>query len=423
MTFWLIFILAVIVLHYLLDVTVSVLNLKALSKNLPEEFQDIFDTGKYRESQEYTTATTHLALFENSVSTLLTICFLLLGGFNFVDQFARSFLFNEIVTGLIFTFTLLLLSFMIGLPFSIYSTFRVEARFGFNRTTVTTFVADIVKGLLLAVAIGTPVLALILWFFKNSGSYGWLFCWIGLICFGIVLQFLAPVLIMPLFNKFTPLDDNQLKQKIEAYADRENFRLKGIFTMDGSKRSSKLNAFFTGFGRFRKIVFFDTLLNKLSNDEILAVLAHEMGHFKKRHIWKMVAASVLQTGLMFYLLSFFINNTGLFQAFRMEELSIYASLVFFAFIYSPLNTIISIFFNYLSRIHEFEADRYAAETTGKPETLIDGLKKLSRENLSNLTPHPLMVFFSYSHPPVLSRIRTLNGMISGQKRQERFLTP
>ncbi len=415
MTFWLIFILTVIVLHYLLDVTVSVLNLKALSRDLPEEFQDIFDTRKYRESQEYTTATTHLALFENSVSTLLTIGFVLLGGFNLVDQFARSFLFNEIVTGLIFTFTLLLLSFIIGLPFSIYSTFMVEARFGFNRTTVTTFITDIVKGLLIAVAIGTPVLALILWFFENSGSYGWLFCWIGLICFGIVLQFLAPVLIMPLFNTFTPLDENELKQKIVAYADREKFQLKGIFTMDGSKRSSKLNAFFTGFGRFRKIVFFDTLLDKLSNDEIIAVLAHEMGHFKKRHIWKMVAASVLQTGLMFYLLSFFINNTGLFQAFRMEALSIYASLVFFAFIYSPLNTIISIFFNYLSRIHEFEADRYAAETTGKPEMLINGLKKLSRENLSNLTPHPLKVFFSYSHPPVLSRIRTLNGMIGGQK--------
>ncbi len=415
MTFWLVFVLAVIVLHYLLDVTVSVLNLKALSEELPEEFQDLFDTRKYRESQQYTTATTYLSLFEKSVSTLLTIGFLLLGGFNYVDQFARSFLFDEITTGLIFTFTLLLLSFIFGLPFSLYSTFRIEARFGFNRTTPATFLTDIVKGLFLAVALGAPVLALILWFFENSGSYGWLFCWIGVICFGIVLQFLAPILIMPLFNKFTPLEDNELKMKIMAYADREKFQLKGIFTMDGSKRSSKLNAFFTGFGRFRKIVFFDTLVDKLSIDEIIAVLAHEMGHFKKRHIWKMLAASVLQTGLMFYLLSFFINNTGLFQAFRMEELSVYASLVFFAFIYSPLNTIISIFFNYLSRIHEFEADRYAAETTGKPEMLIEGLKKLSRENLANLTPHPLMVFFSYSHPPVLSRIRTLNGMIDGQK--------
>ncbi|MEE4164388.1 MAG: M48 family metallopeptidase [Desulfocapsaceae bacterium] len=414
MTFWLLFILAVIILHYALSIAVSTLNIKALSTTLPKEFEDTFDSEKYRESQEYTTATTHLRLVEDSVSTALTIGFLLLGGFNVIDRFARSFQFSEIVTGIIFAFSLLFLSFLSGLPFSIYSTFRIESRFGFNRTSVKTFVLDIAKGLLLAVAIGAPILALVLWFFENSGSYGWLFCWIGVIIIGFLLQFLAPVLIMPLFNKFTPLDDTELKQKIRAYANREKFQIKGIFTMDGSKRSSKLNAFFTGFGRFRKIVFFDTLLEKLSSDEIIAVLAHEMGHFKKKHIWKMLAAGILQTGLMFFLLSFFINNEGLFQAFRMENLSIYASLVFFAFIYSPLNTLISIFLNYLSRIHEFEADRYAAETTGNPEMLIQGLKKLCRENLSNLTPHPLMVFLSYSHPPVLSRIRTLDGMINKQ---------
>jgi STE24 endopeptidase len=414
MSFWLIFILTVIILHYALNVTVSILNLKALSTAMPQEFQDTFDNDKYRDSQEYTTATTHLSLIEDSVSTALTIGFLLLGGFNVIDRFARSFQFSEIVTGIIFAFSLIFLSFLSGLPFSIYSTFRVESRFGFNRTSVKTFVLDIVKGLLLAVVIGAPILALVLWFFENSGSYGWFFCWVGVVIFGFLLQFLAPVLIMPLFNKFTPLEDTELKQKILAYAERENFQLKGIFTMDGSKRSSKLNAFFTGFGRFRKIVFFDTLLEKLSSDEIIAVLAHEMGHFKKKHIWKMLAVGILQTGLMFFLLSFFINNEGLFQAFRMENLSIYASLVFFAFIYSPLNTIISIFLNHLSRIHEFEADRYAAETTGKPDMLIEGLKKLSRENLANLTPHPLMVFLSYSHPPVLNRIRTLDGMTNRQ---------
>lgn len=410
MTFWLFFVLTIIIVHYIFDITVSALNLSALSAPLPEEFEDIFDNKKYTESQRYTKTTTHFSLVKNSVSTIVTILFLLLGGFNIVDQFARSFELNDIGTGLIFTFTLILLSFISGLPFSIYSTFSIEARFGFNRTTVKTFISDIIKGLLLGAAIGGPILALVLWFFENSGAYGWFFCWIGVVLFSVVLQFLAPVLIMPLFNKFTPLENNELKQKILDYADRQKFQLKGIFTMDGSKRSSKLNAFFTGFGRFRKIVFFDTLMDKLCGDEIVAVLAHEMGHFKKNHIWKMLAASVLQTGLMFYLLSFFIKNEGLFQAFRMEELSTYASLVFFAFIYSPLDTLISILFNYRSRIHEFEADRYAAETTGKPDMLIKGLKKLSKENLSNLTPHPLMVFFSYSHPPVLSRIRTLNGM-------------
>jgi len=410
MNSWLLFILAIIVLHYILDITVSSLNIKALSPELPDEFRDVFDHKSYRQSQRYTTATTTLSLVQNSITTTATVIFLLLGGFNLVDQFARSFALNDIVTGLIFTFTLLILSFMLGLPFSLYSTFGLEARFGFNRTTVTTFTGDIVKGLLLTILLGGPVLALVLWFFDNSGSYGWFFCWIGVVVFGIVLQFFAPVLIMPLFNTFTPLADNELRQKILDYADRQNFLLKGIFTMDGSKRSSKLNAFFTGFGKFRKIVFFDTLVEKLSSDEIVAVLAHEMGHFKKKHIWKMIVASVLQTGLMFFLLSFFIENAALFEAFGMEKRSIYASLVFFAFIYAPLNTLLSIIFNYLSRIHEFEADRFAAETTGEAGALISGLKKLSKENLSNLTPHPLMVFFSYSHPPVLSRIRTLNGM-------------
>lgn len=411
---WLLFILAVIILHYLLDIVVSTLNLKALSPDLPKEFEDVLDQNRYAQSQNYTRATTRLSLIETSFSTLVTLIFLILGGFNYVDQFARSFQFGTIATGLIFTGSLLLLSFIAGLPFSIYSTFTVEAQFGFNRTTPRTYILDIVKGLFLAILIGAPILGLILWFFENSGGYGWLFCWIGMILFGIVLQFLAPVLIMPLFNKFTPLANNDLNQKIMTYADHEQFKIRGIFTMDGSKRSSKLNAFFTGFGRFRKIVFFDTLLEKLSADEIIAVLAHEMGHFKKKHIWKMLASSVLQTGLMFYLLSFFIKNPGLFRAFQMQEVSVYASLVFFAFVYSPLNTLISIFSNYRSRIHEFEADRYAAESTGNADLLIKGLKKLSKENLSNLTPHPVMVLFSYSHPPVLERIRTLNGISAEQ---------
>ncbi len=267
---------------------------------------------------------------------------------------------------------------------------------------------DMLKGLVLGIILGSPLLGAILWFFENGGTYAWLYCWVGVVVFGILLQFLAPILIMPLFNKFTALEDGPLKEKILAYAKQENFALKGIFTMDGSKRSAKLNAFFTGFGKFRKIVFFDTLLEKLEDDEIVAVLAHEMGHFKKKHILKMMASSVLQTGLMFFLLSLFIENRGLFSAFGMENLSVYASLVFFAFLYSPLSTLLSVFANYLSRIHEFEADLYAAKTTGKPEMLAQSLKKLSRENLSNLTPHPLMVAFSYSHPPVLARIQSLN---------------
>ena len=265
---------------------------------------------------------------------------------------------------------------------------------------------------MLTIVLGAPILAAILWFFEHTGSYGWLLCWLGTVAFGFIVQFLAPVLIMPLFNKFTPLEDGPLKEKILSYARFQNFKLSGIFTMDGSKRSTKLNAFFTGFGRFRKIVFFDTLLEKIEDDEVVTVLAHEMGHFKKRHIWKMMAISILQTGLVFFLLSLFLNNPGLFEAFGMENLSIYASLFFFAFLYSPISTLLSVLFNIMLRSHEYEADSYAAETTGAPELLVQALKKLSLANLSNLTPHPAMVFFSYSHPPVLDRIRALRKIKS-----------
>lgn len=412
MNFWLFFVLAVIVLHYLLDTVISLLNIGALSPELPGEFADVYDQEKYRQSQSYTRVTSRFALLENSISTLITVLFLLGGGFNLVDLLVRGFGFGPIITGLLFTGAILFLAFLLGLPFSIYSTFKIEGRFGFNRTTPQVFAADILKTLLLAVLLGTPVLAAVLWFFDQAGSYAWLYCWVGVVLFGFVLQFLAPVLIMPLFNKFTPLDDGPLKEKIYAYARQEKFTISGIFTMDGSKRSTKLNAFFTGFGRFRKIVFFDTLLEKIDADEIVAVLAHEMGHFKKRHIWKMMGATVAQAGLMFYLLSLFLNNPGLFRAFGMDHISIYASLFFFGFIYSPLSTLISIVFNKMSRSHEFEADRYAAETTGQADRLISCLKKLSLANLSNLTPHPALVVYSYSHPPILQRIAALRRIKS-----------
>ena len=412
MNLWLIFILTVIVVHYLLDTIISLLNLKALSPELPNEFSDTFDQSKYRQSQTYTRVRTKFSLIENSITTVITVFFLLAGGFNLIDQFVRSFDFGSIATGVCYAISIMVLSFFVGLPFNIYSTFVIESRFDFNRTTPGTFILDIIKGLAVSLVIGVPILAAVLWFFENSGSYGWLFCWIGVVAFGFIIQFLAPVLIMPLFNKFTPLGESPLKDKIMAYAKSEQFKISGIFTMDGSKRSTKLNAFFTGFGRFRKIVFFDTLLEKIDDNEIVAVLAHEMGHFKKKHIWKMMAASILQTGLMFYLLSLFINNPGLFDAFGMEHISIYASLFFFAFVYSPISTLLSVSFNVFSRRHEYEADRYAAETSGTPETLISSLKKLSLANLSNLTPHPAMVVYSYSHPPVLARIDALRNLKS-----------
>ncbi len=412
MNTWLLVILCIIVTSHLLELTVSLLNIRALGTNLPQELATIYNKQEYKKSQDYTKATALFSLFETSLSTIITVIFLLYGGFNSVDVWTRSFGFGEIPTGLMFIGTLGLLTFLVHLPFSIYGTFVIEERFGFNRTSCKTFIFDILKASLLTLLLGAPLLALILWFFINSGAYGWLYCWIGVVTFSVALQFLAPVLIMPFFNKFSPLEDGFLREKILAYAAREHFKIQGIFTMDGSKRSSKLNAFFTGFGKFRKIVFYDTLLAKLNEAEIVAVLAHEMGHYKLNHLVKFLFASMVQTGVMFYFLSIVLNNSSLADAFFMAETSIYSSLVFFGFLYAPINLLVSILFNYFSRRNEFEADRFAAKTTGTGEWLISGLKKLSQANLSNLNPHPFMVFVHYSHPPVLARIDKLRQFCS-----------
>lgn len=407
MNTWLFIVLSILILSFILELTVSVLNLRALKPTLPKEFESLYSSEEYEKSQNYTKTTTRVGIITSIWSTLLTIFFLLLGGFNYVDILARQFGYGDIVTGLIFTGSLALLSFIVHLPFSLYSTFVVEERFGFNKTTATTYILDLIKGFGLTVLLGGPLLALIFWFFLSTGSNAWIYCWIGVVAFTIILQFVAPVLIMPLFNKFTPLEPGELQDKILNYSKEEHFKLSGIFTMDGSKRSTKLNAFFTGFGRFRKIVFYDTLVKELTPDEIVAVLAHEMGHFKLKHIIKMMAISILQTGFMFFLLSLFLKYSAISEAFMMDHRSVYASLVFFGFLYSPISLVISIAFNVLSRKHEFEADNYAAKTTGRADLLVTSLKKLSRANLSNLTPHPLHVFLHYSHPPLLQRIEQL----------------
>ena len=407
MNSWLLFILIILLGNYLLEQVLSSLNIKALDSELPVEFKDVFDAEEYKKSQDYTRVTTRFGMLESTFSIVVLLTFLLMGGFNTVDIFIRSFQLGPVLSGVFYIALLLLGSSILSLPFTLYSTFRIEERFGFNNTTLKTFCVDLIKGLLLSILIGFPVLYLVLWFFESTGELAWLYCWGGLTLITFLLQFLAPVLIMPLFNKFTPLEEGTLKEKVLAFAKKASFSIQGIYTMDGSKRSSKLNAFFTGFGKFRKIVFYDTLLEKLDADEVVAVLAHEMGHYKRHHIFKMMAISTCYTGLLFYLLSLFIYNEGLFAAFQMEHLSIYGSLIFFSFIFSPLSLLLGIAVNILSRKHEFEADRYAADSTGTAEYLISGLKKLSVANLSNLTPHPAMVFFHYSHPPILERISVL----------------
>lgn len=411
---YLLFILGIILVGYLLETVVALLNLRSLHPELPAEFVGTYDSEQYARSQEYTRVTTRFSLVQNTIGILLTVIFILAGGFNLVDGAARSFGFSSIPTGLLFTGLLALLSTAVNLPFSVYSTFVIEQRFGFNTTTIKTFILDGLKAALLSVALGGPLLAAILWFFETCGSIAWLYCWIAAVVFILVVQFLAPVLIMPLFNKFTPLEEGELKEAITRYATAQQFAMQGIYTMDGSKRSTRVNAFFTGFGRFRRIVFFDTLMEKLATAEIVAVLAHEMGHYKLKHIFSMMALSILQMGIMFFILSRFLGNQGLFEAFGMTHVSVYASLIFFGFLYSPISTLISIGFNAFSRRNEYQADRYAATTGGDGAALISGLKKLSVSNLSNLTPHPLNVFLNYSHPPVLARIQALRQLLAGR---------
>jgi STE24 endopeptidase len=408
MNSYLAIILGILIGNFVLDFIVARLNLRCLNPKLPAEFTGFYDEEKYARSQEYTREHAGFELVRSCVGITATVVFIVAGGFNAADRLARNLVSGPILTGLLFIFFLSILSSLLSLPFRIYSTFFIEARYGFNRTTAKTFISDLLKGFLLAALLGGPLLAIVLWLFGATGKYAWAIVWATVTAFQFFMLYLAPVVIMPLFNKFTPLEEGELKQRIEGYARDQGFRLQGIFKMDGSKRSSKANAFFTGFGRNRRIVLFDTLVEKHSTDELLAILAHEMGHYKLRHIPRMMLASVLQTGLLLWVLSLFIGNPGLFAAFKMESLSIYASLVFFGFLYSPISTVLSIAANSLSRRHEYEADRYSVKTTGKSEAFITALKRLSVDNLSNLTPHPLKVFLEYSHPPILERIRALS---------------
>jgi len=407
MNYYFIIILSILIGTYLLDLIVDIINVRHVSIDLPEEFEGFYNKTEYKKSQEYLRENTRFGIISDSIMTPVTVAFIIFGGFNMVDQFVRSFNLGSIATGLIFAGVLMLASQIIQIPFSIYDTFVIEEKYGFNKTTPKTFVLDILKSWLLGVVIGGIVLAAVLWFFERIGPWAWLYCWIAITIFQIFLMFIAPVVIMPLFNKFVPLEECELKRAIEGYADSQQFKMKGVFTMDGSKRSTKSNAFFTGFGKFRRIALFDTLIERHTVEELVSVLAHEMGHYRKKHIFKTIVLSIFTTGLMFYILSLFINNGELFAAFKMQETSIYASLFFFGFLYTPIDMIINIFGNALSRRHEYEADAYAVETYPKPESMVLALKKLSTENLSNLTPHPLKVFLSYSHPPVLERIQAI----------------
>jgi STE24 endopeptidase len=390
-----------------LHLIANLLNLKALKLELPPTLEGVYEPEEYRNSQEYTRANTRFDFMASSLGLLFLLSFWFAGGFNYLDQVIRTWGFVPVVNGLLYIGILLIAYSLLMLPFSIYATFVIEERFGFNRTTPRTFLLDRVKGLALATLLGAPLLAGILVFFEYSGTYAWLYCWIATTIFLVVMQFVAPTWIMPLFNKFTSMESGQLKEAILKYANSINFPIENVFVMDGSKRSSKSNAFFTGFGRKKRIALFDTLIEKHAVPELVAVLAHEIGHHKRRHILQGMIISILHAGLMFFLLSVFLDSPGLYEAFYMKQQSIYAGLLFFGLLYTAIELPLSIAMHVLSRKNEYDADRFAAETIDEPRSLVDALKKLSASNLSNLTPHPFYVFLNYSHPPLLQRVQAI----------------
>jgi len=393
-----------------LHLAASALNQRALRTDVPPAFRDRIDSAQYSRSQAYTRAKSGFGMVESSLMLAVLLLFWTAGGFAWLNDLTTSWGFGPLVTGLLTLGLLGLARWLLGLPFEIHYTFGIEERFGFNRTTPATFIADQVKSLLLGALLGLPVLALVLWFFLSL-SNAWLWAWLAVSAWSLFITFLSPSLIFPLFNKFTPLDDGELKQGVEAMAAKCGFPLGGIFVIDGSRRSSKANAYFSGFGRNRRIALYDTLIARHGTNELLAVLAHEIGHFKLRHIWKQVGIAMVSLGLMFWLLGVCLGWPALYGAFGIEtdggQLPVHLGFVFFSVLYRPVSLLLGIAANALSRRHEFEADAFASATTGQPADLSEALVRLSIDGASNLTPHPLMVWLDYSHPPVVERLAAL----------------
>jgi STE24 endopeptidase len=399
-------IVGILVVDYIIETVLDVLNARKFSDPVPEGLDDLYEAGEYQKSQQYKQANYKFGLLSSGLSLGVTLAFLCFGGFGWLDDFVRTLSSNPIPQALLFFGFLFIGSDLLSTLLSYYKTFVIEEKFGFNKSTPALFFMDKIKGWGLAMVFGGGVLALIMWFYQSTGVDFWLYAW-GLIAgFTIAINLFYSRLIVPLFNKQTPLEAGALKSQIEKYARGVGFELKNIFVIDGSKRSTKANAYFSGFGREKRVTLYDTLLKDLEEEEIVAVLAHEVGHYKKHHIIFNLGASLLLTGLTLFVLSLFINNPQLSLAIGVKVPSFHASLLSFGLLYSPISALTGLVVNYFSRKFEYQADRYARETYAA-EPLIDSLKKLSRKNLSNLTPHWAYVFFHYSHPPLIERIQAL----------------
>ncbi|MBN1984902.1 MAG: M48 family metallopeptidase [Prolixibacteraceae bacterium] len=402
--FWVI--IAILVLDFLFETYLDYLNTTTMSETLPDEVKGIYDEEKYKKQQAYQRENHRFELFSDGVGFAVTLAMFLFYGFAFVDNLAWGFTGNVIVAALLFFGIIMLASNIIDIPFSVYDTFKIEEKYGFNKTTPKTFAADIFKGWLVGALIGGGLLALVIFIYQKTQHMFWLYAWILVALFSVFMTLFYSNIIVPLFNKQTPLEEGELRDAIQRFSDRVGFKLDNIFVIDGSKRSTKANAYFTGFGAKKRIVLYDTLINDMETEELVAVLAHEIGHYKKKHVIQGLLISLVQTGVILFIFSLLIDSPALSRALGVEQPNFHIGLVAFGILYSPVSFVLGIFMNLLSRKNEYQADAFAAEHY-RPEALASALKKLSVKNLSNLTPHPKYVFFNYSHPTLLQRLAHL----------------
>ena len=402
--FW--FIIAIITTDFIFENYLDYLNIKHMGKKLPPELKDIYDKEKYAKQQAYQRTNHRFGIISGTFSFILLLGMFLLYGFAFVDSIVWSITSHSILAALLFFGIILFVSHLVQLPFSIYDTFVIEEKYGFNKTTPRTFILDQVKGLLLGAILGGGLLALIIFIYQKTHDMFWIYAWLVVAFFSIFMAMFYSNLIVPLFNKQTPLAEGELRDAIQKFAGKARFKLDNIYVINGSKRSSKANAYFTGFGTKKRIVLYDTLIDDMKTEEIVAVLAHEIGHYKKKHVLQGLLISLLQTGVMLFIFSLLIDSPHLSRALGVEQPNFHIGLIAFGILYTPVSFILGIFMNRLSRKNEYQADRFAAQNY-RPQPLAAALKKLSQKNLSNLTPHPLYVYFNYSHPPLLQRLNHL----------------
>ncbi|MFH0865125.1 MAG: M48 family metallopeptidase, partial [Bacteroidota bacterium] len=369
--------------------------------------QGIYDAEKYSRSQDYEKTKHRFGLISSSLSFIAMMCMLFFNGFAFADNIARSYSENTIFIALLFFGMIGIASDILSLPFQLYAQFVIEKKFGFNKMTYRTFILDKIKSYFLAVIIGGGLMALIIFVFENTGEYFWLLAWAIVTAFMIFMSMFYSSLIVPLFNKQKPLEEGELKNSINNFAAKAGFKLANIYVIDGSKRSTKANAYFSGLGAKKRIVLFDTLIQNHTTEELVAVLAHEIGHYKKKHTLKGMLMSVVQTGILLYIMGQFIGNPVLSEALGAGQGSFHMGILAFGMLYGPISLILGLLMNAISRRYEYQADRFAAEKYNA-KALKDALIKLSVNHLSNLRPHPVYVMFHYSHPPLLRRLKALD---------------